>query len=402
MTSARIAGNKLRGVMASIATAVILVSSSAAFAASLSDPDYKEGFGKDATGGATSATCIVSSSNQTGTGTLDACLQRGGNQMIVFAVPLARLVFNRHIQSNTTIDGCANGQNGVTLDVPASDKRSLVIEDPASNIVIRCLNFRSTGTPSSGVTEFDLLSLDGTNGGTISNILIDRCTFVQASDGALDITGNVANVTVQRSLFYDNAITSLIKYGTRQNISFHHNILTHNGERNPQVKGDMRLLDFVNNVIYINDGDVPNYSDGSGVDAYGLRIWNANGSSDSPGNVTINVSASAFLGNRGTITLMTDSGASASGVYVGSNNSCSPTSNCPASPRATPNAIPAGYAVTTLGIDQLRSQVLPYIGAPNRTALDQQRVDAVAAQLPGSSSSTASSPPAAPTGLTVR
>src|SRR5262245_33252792 len=369
-------------IIAAVVVAVLSLGTSVAGAASVSDPNYREGFGKNATGGSTQATCRVSSSNQTGTGSLDACLQRGGNQMIVFSVPVARLIFNRRVWSNTTIDGCANGQHGVTLDVPANDKRSLVIEDPSSNIVIRCINFRSTGIPNSGVAEFDLLSLDGTNGGTLSNVFIDRCTFMQASDGAIDITGRVTNVTVQRSLFYNNAITSLIKYGTRRNISFHHNVLTHNGERNPQAKGYMRLLDFVNNVIHINEGDVTHYSDGSQVDPSGLRIWNAGPASDSPGNVVVNVTANAFLGDRAFIQLITDAGASAAGVFIGASNYCRPTTNCPASPRAIPTTIPAGYAVTTLRVDQLRSQLLPSVGAPNRTALDQQRINAVAALLP--------------------
>src|SRR5262249_23714196 len=137
----------------------------------------------------------------------------------------------RHtIGSNVTIDGCLNGQNGVTYDqtvVPGA-KNALLIVDTADNIIIRCLNFQSTGAPNSEVTkpttvaaEENFIWLAGgsvANGGTISNVLIDRCTFYQATNKAIDITnGDVftsttTNVTVQRSLFHDNALTSHVKY----------------------------------------------------------------------------------------------------------------------------------------------------------------------------------------------
>lgn len=390
-------------VLASLAAAIVLGCSSTVFGASLGDPDYKEGFGKNATGGAGGSVCTVTSTAASGTGTLFACLGSGGsaisNRTIQFAVSTTTLPQTVYLGSHLTIDGCLNGQNGVTMNVPATGKKGLSIENGSNNIIIRCMNFRSTGTPNSNVTEFDLVTVDGTNSSTpVDGLFVDRCTFMQASDGALDLTGNVRNVTIQRSLFYNNAITMLIKYNTRQNISLHHNVFTRNGERNPQVKGDMRLLDFVNNVISIRSGDVPNYPDGGSTDPYGLRIWNAASNSDSPGNVTINVVGNVFLGDRGNIDLTTDSGASASGVHIGA-NLCA-QGGCPTSPRATPNAVPSGFAVTTLGVGQLRTQMLPYIGAPNRTALDIQRLDEVGSALPSTGSD--GTPPAVPTGLTIR
>jgi hypothetical protein len=344
----------------------------------------------------------VTSSAATGPGSFSQAFQPGdrlSNRTVLFAVSSVTLPSSMRIGSNVTIDGLGNGMNGVTMVATADAKRGLVIEDPASNIIIRGINFRSTGTPQSGVAEFDLVTMDGGNGQSISHVLIDRCTFMQASDGALDITGDVSHVTVQRSLFYDNAITMLIKYGTRQNISLHHNVFVHNGERNPQVKGDVRLLEFVNNVVYINPGDVTHYPDGSPTSPYGLLIWNAARSSDSPGNATVNVVGGAHLGAAGGIALRTDQGASAAGIYL-AGNYCLPASNCPASPRASPNVVPPAYAVTTLPVDRLKQDMLPHVGAPNRTALDQQRLADVAALLPGPDGS--GTPPAAPTGLTVR
>jgi pectate lyase len=350
----------------------------------LSNPNYREGFGKDATGGAGHPICTVTSEAASGPGTLDSCFQPGdaaSNKTIVLAVNKVTLPGTRTIGSNVTIDGCANGMNGVTVEQTGDAKRGLVVSGGSSNVIVRCLNLRGTGTPSSYATEFDNLALDGDNPTPISNVFIDRITSVQASDGALDITGNVENVTVQRSLFYGNAITMLIKYDTRRNISIHHNVFTRNGERNPQIKGDMKLLDFVNNVVHLNN--VPYYPDGSETSPYGTRIFSCGSGCDSPGNVIANLVNNAYIDATAAIELLTGpGGGSNAGTSIGGNYS-SPASNCPASPKAVPNTIPAAYAVTTLATDQLKSRLLPCVGSPNRTPTDQQRIDDVAAVLPG-------------------
>ena len=80
--------------------------------------------------------------------------------------------------------------------------------------------------------------------------MVDHCTFVGATDGALDLTGYVSDVTVSWNLFYGTALNQLIKYDTRRRISLHHNVYTADGERNPQIKGDARDIDFVSNAVY--------------------------------------------------------------------------------------------------------------------------------------------------------
>jgi pectate lyase len=370
--------------------------SGASSANPLSNPNYREGFGKDATGGAGHPICTVISGAASGPGTFDSCFQPGDtavNKTIIFAVNTVTLPGNRNISSNVTIDGCANGMNGVTVNQTGDAKRGLVISGGSSNVIVRCLNLRGTGTTSSYPAEFDNLALDGDSPTPISDVFIDRITSMQASDGALDITGNVSDITVQRSLFYGNAITMLIKYDTRRNISIHHNVFTRNGERNPQIKGDMQLLDFVNNVLYLND--VPAYPDGSDTSPYGTRVFSCGTGCDSPGNVIANLVNNAYIDPSAAIELLIGpGGGSNAGTYIGGNY-CSPVSNCPASPKAAPNEIPAASAVTTLATDRLRSQLLPYVGSPNRTPLDQQRIDDVAAVLPGNSIP----PPEPPRGL---
>lgn len=381
-----------KSLVATIVVGIAVVPLMLAQPAILSDPNYKEGFGKDTTGGAGQQTCNVTSGAATGAGTFDSCFSGNlSNKTITFSVPTFTLPGAKYINSNVTIDGCAGGANGVFMDTNGPNKPHLVIEGRASNVIVRCINFLGLGTPNSHAAEFDNLTVDGT-GGLVSNIFIDRVTSMQGSDGALDITGNVQNVTVQRSLFYGTAKTMLIKYGGLSNISLHHNVFTRNGERNPQIKGDVKSIDLVNNVVHQND--VPNYPDGTGVSPYGTLFRCGGPASDSPGNQAANVVSSAYVGAAAGLGFMDDGCSDYSGLYL-AGNYCSPASNCAASPKTTPNAIPATYAVTTLPVDQLKTEMLPYVGSPNRSALDQQRLDAVAAALPAPAPSP--SPSATPT-----
>jgi hypothetical protein len=328
-----------------------------------------QGYGKDATGGAGGSVCTVTTSASSGTGSFSSCLS-AGNRTIQFAVASATVGGTQYVKSNTTIDGCANGRNGVTLDQSGGTGRSVIIEGPVSNIIVRCMRFQGPGGASEGS---DLLSLDGI-GGQISRIAIDRSTFVGAADGALDITGDVSDVTVQYSLFYGSALTQLIKYKTRMRISIHHNVYTAGGERNPQIKGDATAFDFVSNVVHANT---------LVTDSYGTRLWNGNSSSDSAGNVQINMVANAFLGTKGNIVIQSDSGASASGIYIASSNYCSPASNCPSSPASSPRfTVPAANAVTVTLPGCMATAMLPTVGSPNRTTTDTQKLNAVAAALP--------------------
>ena len=126
---------------------------------------------------------------------------------------------------------------------------------------------------------------------------------------------------MQRSLLYGTALNQLIKYDTRQRISLHHNVYTSNGERNPQIKGDARNFDFVSNVIH--DNTMTTDGLGNGYDPYGTRLWNAGTGSDSPGNVTGNFVANAWVGRNADLEIYTESGASAAGIYLGGNY-CNP------------------------------------------------------------------------------
>jgi hypothetical protein len=348
----------------------------------LSSPSFGQiqGYGVSATGGAGGNVCMVTNPAAKGAGSFSECA-RQGNVIVQFNGPGPFLVDGEqtYLKSNTTIDGCANRQNGVTLAQPADIYRAVVLEGPASNLVIRCIRFQGTGKVLPNQTnEHDLVALDGTEG-LVSRVAVDRCTFVSSTDGALDIVGNVQDVTVQQSLFYDNPLTQLIKYNTRKRISIHHNVYVANAERNPQIKGDARNIDFVSNVIYDSVALVDAES-GTPFSAYGTLLWNGSSSSDSVGNVTGNFRANAWIEPNGGLDIKTEWGASADGIYL-SANYCKP-GPCPSSPASQPLPVPAVNAVTMTQPFQMRTTMLATVGSPNRTAADKAKIDAVAAVLP--------------------
>jgi Pectate lyase len=344
-----------------------------------------EGFGASATGGAGGSVCTVNNTLATGPGSFSDCARRG-NVVVQFNSPGPYTVDGQqtYLKSNTTIDGCLNGQNGVTLNQPGDIYRGVILEGQ-SNLIVRCIRFQ--GERFAGMNEHDLLALDGTNA-PVRNVLVDRCTFNQAEDGALDIVGDVADVTVSHNLFYDNQIASLVKYGGTNNaqggnapqrISFHHNVYTQDGERNPQLRGPV-FADLVSEIVgpgkRITVPGVGTYS------VFGTLLWNSTTAGEGPvGNVHANITDSIFLGtfDGPAIDIRNDPGASPAGIFL-SGNQCE--GGCPNSPASQPNPIPTPAAVAVTPVAGLAA-TLPAVGAPNRTAADQAAVDGVALLLGG-------------------
>ena len=318
-----------------------------------------EGYGKDVLGGKGKPVCVVQSN-------VDECFQpgnRASDQTIVFAAAsVSGPPGFRYIGDNVTLDGCARGQNGVTIHQPADAKRGIIIEGPASNVVVRCIRFEGQvgGKQPEATTEFDVFAIDGDEA-PVSHVLVDRVTVAGSTDGGLDITGDVSDVTIQRTLIYGVPLAQLIKYGQRRRLSLHHNVYTGNGERNPQIRGDAREIDFVSNVVV----DCSLTQDGAGNEfaPYGVRI------DHTEGPVSLNV-VSNFLG----CTTQIEGGGGH--VYAAGNEGPGAFSGN----YDDPNPVPPDAAVTATAPKDLAA-TLSTVGSPNRTAADQARLEATAAQL---------------------
>ena len=337
-------------------------------------PGTDQGFGYATVGGRGGATCHVVNLAASGAGSLSDCvMNHDGPRTVVFDV--AGTVVPDDVLRITspfvTIDGTTAPAPGITIRPPSHDpgaRPALVVEN-THDVIFRGLRLVGYNTGGDG----DLVGLDGSEGGEVYNVVVDHLTLSQADDGALDVTGNVHDVTIAWSLLYGNALTSLIKYDTRQRISIHHSVYAHNGERNPQVKGDMRTLDFRNNIVY--DWSLTR-------DGYGLRLWSAPSTDDSPGAPSINVVGNAFLSKEADsdcgIDLREDGPPVQRWVE---DNIALPPPLCLASNLAAPLAIPAAAQVTTTPSSSLGSVVLANVGSHYRTAAEQALLDEVGQRL---------------------
>lgn len=322
-----------------------------------------------ATGGAGGDTCRVDRLDETGPGSLYDCLvSQAGPRTVVFAVDgTLSLPENTYLRSNLTIDALAGGGRAVTLGMRADRRSALVLEGPVTNVVLRGLRFEgASGT--SGAVESDLVALDGEDG-LVSRVLVERCTFAGATDGALDITGEVKDAVVRENLFHGNPLTMLIRYGTREHLSLHRNVFAENGERNPQVRGDVRTLDFVNNVVY--DWSLT-------PDGYGMEIRNEPGAM-----VDANVVGNVFLAARPQdgpgLSVFDYEGASSGRLYF-ADNLCRPGCDARSTLRS---ALSVPVPRDPWPAAELRARLLPVVGAPRRTDEDAAVLGRLGAALEG-------------------
>lgn len=344
------------------------------------DPEA-HGWGRITTGGTTP--CLVSNTGATGAGSFSSCARQSGTY-ITFSSPGPYVVDSQqtYLGGNNTIDGCGNGQIGVTLS-QKSDKYRAVVAEGVSNIAIRCIRFEGEGKPGTSSVEHDLFAADGTDS-AVSKIFIDRSTFIKGSDGALDVTGNTSDVTVQRSLIYGTGLASLVKYGNRARLTFYQNALLGNCERNPQIKGTIEGFLWASSVSgpeaspQIIDG-------GNGLpfkDCYGMRAWEG---SDSPGVPKGNIIDSAFYGQSPWTV-------SSSGVYAARNIGGTNT--------GTQYNIPAQFLPPNVPNTGLKA-LLPSWGSPNKTQADKDAIVRAVALLPGSGGPTPTPTPSPTVSPTV-
>lgn len=392
-----------------------------------------EGYGKNATGHTGGMVHTVTSAAPTGAGSLHNILANyHSDYRLEFAENIDTVEIyggdnGNRIWSNVTIDGFANGHmNGITITTPRySNKSAIAIVAPygggtGGNILIKGLNFRGNNTDGGlDATEDDLIRIDPGQDmgvgqvGHVDGVLIHHCTFYRCSDGSLDMAMDhqynydhtIQNVTVQQCLFTEAGGCMLIKYNPEngnatRRVSIHHNVFVHNGERNPQIRGGLGLIDYVNNIIFQNESNAyypldyhQHYWQGN-INPYGIKLWCStpgppanlvNGGS--PGNPIVNVRGNAFLGDFAGTQIQVDTGASDANCYFdlqgsGADNNYWHGSNpLSASPKATPNTVDAGFEVTRHTVAELKN-FLYDIGCPVRVGTDQTRLNDIVTYWP--------------------
>ena len=225
-----------------------------------------EGFGAQSLGGRGGTVIEVTNLNDSGSGSLRACVEARGPRICVFRVGGTITTQSEIIAANPylTIAGQTAPGGGITLRASQNyHEEPFVIS--THDVIIRFVRFRAgaSATPNSSRRSMTV------NFGAY-NVILDHCSFSWATDQPLLLIDGVHNVTIQWSIISEGlALSTHFEDGSFEehstglsvsgknynstaqtgNITIHHNLLAHNGGRNPQNAG-YGLEDVVNNVIY--------------------------------------------------------------------------------------------------------------------------------------------------------
>ena len=224
-----------------------------------------EGFGAYSVGGRGGAVIEVTNLDDSGPGSLRAAIDASGPRIVVFRVSgtiglvPSLVIRNPYI----TIAGQTAPGGGITLrDLRAETDPLLAIQ--THDVVVRYLTWRA-GPPAAG----DAVGIIADHAHDTYNIVVDHNSMSWGIDQVFATWYDVHDITIQWNIFYEALNCSLHPKGCHSkgpmlgsyasderkdkpgayNISFHHNLMAHNGERNPLVKTS-GVCDVVNNVVY--------------------------------------------------------------------------------------------------------------------------------------------------------
>ncbi|MBI5962707.1 MAG: hypothetical protein HY863_04470 [Chloroflexi bacterium] len=224
-----------------------------------------EGFGSRSIGGRGGKVLEVTNLNDAGPGSLRAAISEEGPRIIIFrAAGTIELESNLVIANPyITIAGQTAPGQGITLRGINSEIEELILIE-THDVVIRFLTLRA-GPPSVS----DGMMILASSAHDTYNVVIDHNSISWAVNRNLAAWYDVHDISIQWNIFSEGLDCSIHPKGCHSkgvligsyasdenkdkpgagNISFHHNLMAHNGERNPLVSTS-GVTDVVNNVIY--------------------------------------------------------------------------------------------------------------------------------------------------------
>ena len=218
-----------------------------------------EGWGTDTPGGRGGRVINVTTLADSGPGSFRRAALASGRRIIVFRVSgTITLLHDIDIENPyVTIAGQTAPGGGITLRAdPCNDKGVLGVL--THDVVIRYLRLRPGPHPCAGTGE----SSDGIvvyKPGT-HHVVIDHCSISWAVDENISLYDDAHDITFSWNIVSEGLANSTHEEGEHSkgahlsgertyHISFHHNLLAHNNDRNPQPTNP-GLADIRNNVIY--------------------------------------------------------------------------------------------------------------------------------------------------------
>lgn len=318
----------------------------------------------------------VTSLEDSGPGTLRAALD-GGCRRVVFdlggTIELASDLNLPH--SYVTIDGATAPEPGITIAQPSTIGTTIEASGsigPVHDIIISHL--RMDGMAADHENEGDIWGLDG-EAAPVSNVIIDHVTAIASTDGAFDMWEDVTNVTISWCLILDTVTALHLSTGdvdvSRDRISFHHNVLSGNNERQIRVRHATTDLDYRYNVVH-----GWGWFEGG---AAGLHIAYDDGES----NPSLNVVGNAFLHVASTAggeddAIVFERGADEGVVFFSDNRL--PAGELDAVSTGDELVVPDWATVTPTTQDELASSVTS-AGTHHPTASETMRLQAIAELL---------------------
>jgi hypothetical protein len=231
-----------------------------------------EGFGKNSKGGRGGKVIEVTNLNDSGSGSLRACIDSTGPRYCVFRVS-GTITVSGVLQIDSpyiTIAGQTAPGGGITIRNSSSNGKETFRID-THDVVIRHIRSR----PGPGASGSCCLSAFRILGG--ENIILDHVSASWAVDENMTHWFAQNDITISWSIFAEGLHDSNHQKGPHSKgyligdlatrISSHHNLIAHNNDRHPLYKGGT-TGEFINNLVYnwqkSNGATHINDSDGSG------------------------------------------------------------------------------------------------------------------------------------------
>ena len=214
-----------------------------------------EGFGSDAVGGRGGSVHHVTNLDDSGSGSLRACVEADGPRTCIFRVGGTIMLQESLVAANPylTIAGQTAPGDGIALRLDASAKRAALLIK-THDVVVRQMRVR-VGPSETPTCCRDAIAIVE----RARDVILDHVSASWAVDENVSVSGEgVENVTIQWSIVSESLNCSSHKKGCHgmgvlvgqgaTDVSLHHNLIAHNQNRSPRIAGGS--VDVVNNVIY--------------------------------------------------------------------------------------------------------------------------------------------------------
>ncbi|MEM6991737.1 MAG: protein kinase [Myxococcota bacterium] len=358
-------------------------------------PPPLAGFGTDSRFGEDGVVCRVTSVADSGAGSLRECLNAHADSDAPARVEFdvggtIQLESELRIDApHLTLDGLSAPAPGVTVASGSARSMGVVLTDNAESnrcahdVLVQGMRFLGTWDGTQHTVEqratVELIARDVPD--CMRNIVLNRVTVIASKDAAGDMVGSVGNVTVQYSAFlrshHPMEITN--RPGEpllHENISLHHNVFAYFHERSPQIRGAVRDVDIVQNVFMNWNA----YDFGGG---YAMRFRCRDGRCPQRINVVGNHWAS---GSGDPVHALVfgqipeqdpDDGPIPQQIFMKDNQLPAANANF----GIAPAAFARDSTVPLVAPSEIVTKVLPWVGAPYRTDIEQSVLTEVAARV---------------------